>query len=101
MGEAGTLAAALGFLVLAVDVNSLDFGTLKSAAPGLSGEGRWAVFLLSFFGFGVKAGLVPVNFWLPRAYTCRAARVCSGAGGRNFESWALRDFAGQRRSHAG
>jgi hydrogenase-4 component B len=26
------------------------------------------VFLLSFFGFGVKAGLVPVNFWLPRAY---------------------------------
>ena len=25
-------------------------------------------FLLSFFGFGVKAGLVPVNTWLPAAY---------------------------------
>ena len=69
MGEAGTLAAALGFLVLAVHVTSFDFATLKSAASGLSGAERWAVFLFSFFGFGVKAGLVPVNGWLPRAYT--------------------------------
>jgi hydrogenase-4 component B len=70
MGEAGTLAAALSFLVLAVHVTSVDFATLKLAASGLSGAERWAVFLLSFFGFGVKAGLVPVNGWLPRAYTC-------------------------------
>jgi hydrogenase-4 component B len=69
MGEAGTLAAALSFLVLAINVNSLDFATLKSAGSGLSGGARWAVFLFSFFGFGVKAGLVPVNGWLPRAYT--------------------------------
>jgi hydrogenase-4 component B len=69
MGEAGTLAAALSFLVLAINVNSVDFATLKSAAMGLNGGARWAVFLLSFFGFGVKAGLVPVNGWLPRAYT--------------------------------
>jgi hydrogenase-4 component B len=69
MGEAGTLAAALSFLVLAIHVTSVDFATLKSAASGLSGAERWAVFLFSFFGFGVKAGLVPVNGWLPRAYT--------------------------------
>jgi hydrogenase-4 component B len=68
MGEAGTLAAALGFLLLGVGTGSLDFGAIKSSAPSLDGGVRWAVFLLSFFGFGVKAGLVPVNFWLPRAY---------------------------------
>ncbi|MGB7767358.1 MAG: proton-conducting transporter membrane subunit [Verrucomicrobiia bacterium] len=68
MGEAGTLAAALGFLLLAVGAGSLDFGAIKSAAPGLGMGVQWAVFLLSFFGFGVKAGLVPVNSWLPRAY---------------------------------
>jgi hydrogenase-4 component B len=68
MGEAGTLAAALGFLLLAVAAGSLDFGAIKSAASGLGAGAQWAVFLLSFFGFGVKAGLVPVNFWLPRAY---------------------------------
>ncbi len=68
MGEAGTLAAALGFLLLAVGAGSLDFGAIKSAGPSLGMGVQWAVFLLSFFGFGVKAGLVPVNFWLPRAY---------------------------------
>jgi hydrogenase-4 component B len=69
MGEAGTLAAALSFLVLAINVTSVDFAALKSAGSELSGGARWAVFLFSFFGFGVKAGLVPVNGWLPRAYT--------------------------------
>ena len=68
MGEAGTLAAALGFLLLAVGAGSLDFGAIKSAGPSFGMGVQWAVFLLSFFGFGVKAGLVPVNFWLPRAY---------------------------------
>jgi hydrogenase-4 component B len=69
IGEAGTLAAVVGFLVIASGAASLDFSAIKSGAGGLSGAARWAVFLLSFFGFGVKAGLVPVNFWLPRAYT--------------------------------
>ena len=68
MGEAGTLASALGFLLLAIGANSFDFGAMKSAAPTFGAGARWAIFLLSFFGFGVKAGLVPVNFWLPRAY---------------------------------
>jgi len=68
MGEAGTLAAVLGFLLLAVNAGSLDFMAIKAAATGLGAGTRWAVFLLSFFGFGVKAGIVPVNFWLPRAY---------------------------------
>ena len=68
LGEAGTIAAALAFLLLAINAHSLDFITIKTGAPSLSEPARWIVFLFSFFGFGVKAGLVPVNFWLPRAY---------------------------------
>ena len=68
-GEAGTLAAALGLLVLAISAGSFDFASLKAAAPALGQGVRWAVFLLTFFGFAVKAGLVPLNSWLPRAYT--------------------------------
>jgi len=68
MGEAGTLAAALAFLVLAVASGTLNFAGIKSAAAHFGPTVEWAVFLLSFFGFGVKAGLIPVNFWLPRAY---------------------------------
>lgn len=68
MGEAGTLAVALGFLMLALGAGSLQFGALKSGASGLNAAARWGVFLLTFFGFGVKAGLVPVNSWLRPAY---------------------------------
>ena len=67
MGEAGTLAALLAFLLLATASGGVGFASLRSA--GLGQAARWAVFLLSFFGFGVKAGLVPVNSWLPRAYS--------------------------------
>ena len=69
MGEAGTLAAALGFLLLARGSSTLVFEALKSSGTTLGAGTRWAVFLLTFFGFGVKAGLVPVNSWLQRAYT--------------------------------
>jgi hydrogenase-4 component B len=82
MGEAGTLAAALGFLLLAVNADSVEFDALRSAAANLDANLRWAVFLLSFFGFGVKAGLVPVNSWLQPAYAAapRAfAPVLAGA----------------------
>ena len=71
--EAGALAAAMGLLLLAVNADSLEFAGLKSAAVALGDGIRWPVFLLTFFGFGVKAGLVPVNFWLPSAYTAAPA----------------------------
>ena len=82
MGEAGTLAAAIGFLLLSLRAHSLEFDVLKSAAANLDSHTAWIVFLLTFFGFGVKAGLVPVNSWLQRAYAAapRAfAPVLAGA----------------------
>ena len=82
MGEAGTVAMAVGLLLLARGGNSLEFNTLKSGAHALGTGRHWAVFLLTFFGFGVKAGLVPVNSWVQRAYAAapRAfAPVLAGA----------------------
>ncbi|NOX25468.1 MAG: hypothetical protein GXP59_05030 [Deltaproteobacteria bacterium] len=75
MSEAGALAAALGMLLFAAHAGSLEFTALKHAgATGqISAAMRWMIFLLTFFGFGVKAGLVPVNLWLPRAYTAAPA----------------------------
>jgi hydrogenase-4 component B len=68
-GEAATLACMLGFLFLAVRAGSLDFAVIRSISPTLAAKTRWGVFILTFLGFGVKAGLLPVNFWVPRAYT--------------------------------
>jgi hydrogenase-4 component B len=69
MSEAGFLAVVVAFLVLGRTAADLSFSALSAAATGLSPQALWSVFLLGFFGFGVKAGLVPVNFWLPRSYT--------------------------------
>jgi len=75
MGEAGFVAVALVFLFLAVKTGSLDFAAFKTAGANFGSFTRWAIFLLTFFGFGVKAGLVPVNTWLPRAHPAAPANV--------------------------
>jgi hydrogenase-4 component B len=50
-------------------VGGYSFAALRAGATHLGTGVAWAIFVLGFFGFGVKAGLVPVNFWLPRAYS--------------------------------
>ena len=75
MGEAGFVAVVLVFLFLSSKAGSLEFSSLKTAGAGLGVATRWLVFLLTFFGFGVKAGLVPVNTWLPRAHPAAPANV--------------------------
>ena len=75
MGEAGFVAVALVFLFLAVRTGSLDFSAFKTGSVNFGGFTRWTIFLLTFFGFGVKAGLVPVNTWLPRAHPAAPANV--------------------------
>lgn len=75
MGEAGFVAVALVFLFLTVKTGSFDFPSFKMAGANFGGFTRWTIFLLTFFGFGVKAGLVPVNTWLPRAHPAAPANV--------------------------
>jgi hydrogenase-4 component B len=68
MSEAGTIAVAAAFILLADGAGTLEFAHMRSAMPPLGDGISWAIFLLSFFGFAVKAGLVPVNSWLPLAH---------------------------------
>jgi len=69
MSEGGFLAIVVAFLILAAHASSFSFPALRAAGGDLSDLAMWGVFVLGFFGFGVKAGVVPVNFWLPRCYT--------------------------------
>jgi hydrogenase-4 component B len=75
MGEAGFVAVVLAFLILAGFSSSLAFSGLRLQGASLTVGVRWAVFLLSFMGFGVKAGLVPLNRWLPQAHPVAPANI--------------------------
>src|SRR5208283_2995755 len=75
MSEVGFVAVALTLLLLGMNAKSLEFPALKSAGIGLGAGARWILFLLTFFGFGIKAGLVPLNTWLPRAHPAAPANV--------------------------
>jgi hydrogenase-4 component B len=66
--EAGALAALAGLLILAAAAGSPSLAAIGAAAPGMSHGVLWAGFLLTFFGFGVKTGIMPVNAWMIDGY---------------------------------
>lgn len=73
MAHIGALAILLGFGVLASFGGSFTFDAMR-AAPLTS---LWAsiAFGLAFFGFGMKAGLVPVHAWLPEAHPVAPSHI--------------------------
>ncbi len=75
MSEAGTIAVAAAFVLLATAGGSLGFAALRADASHVTEIVGWGAFLLSFFGFAVKAGLLPVNTWLPRAHPVAPTNV--------------------------
>lgn len=66
--EAGALAALAGLLVLAASAGTTSLSGIAAAAPHLPAGALWAGFLLTFFGFGVKTAIIPVNGWMTDAY---------------------------------
>ncbi len=73
IAHAGTLLVLIGFLLLYAETGSLDFASFRGAA--LPAPLASVVFLLAFFGFGAKAGMVPLHVWLPRAHPAAPSHV--------------------------
>jgi hydrogenase-4 component B len=97
MSEAGSLAAIVALLVLATEAHSPQFSVISQAAAGLPAPVAWTVFLLAVLGFGVKAGLVPVNAWLPDAYGASPGAVPAVLSGvtLNFGFFAVLTVVGR------
>jgi hydrogenase-4 component B len=66
---AGGLAALTGLLLLWQLTGTLNLQELRDAAAGISDRGTlYAAGGCLLFGFGAKAGMFPLHFWLPKAY---------------------------------
>jgi formate hydrogenlyase subunit 3/multisubunit Na+/H+ antiporter MnhD subunit len=74
-------ALLLGAMVLAVA--AADSAWVEDLAPAVAdSDSRDLILFLALFGFGVKAGLLPLHFWLPLAHPVApapASAVLSGA----------------------
>ncbi|MCH1925117.1 hydrogenase 4 subunit B [Shewanella sp. C32] len=66
IAHAGSVLIMLAFFLMYRHAGSLDFAAFRAADMPV-GEAS-AVFLLAFFGFGAKAGMLPLHGWLPRAH---------------------------------
>lgn len=66
IAHAGSVLIMIAFFLMWRESGSLEFTAFRqlSLSPTLSS----IVFLLAFFGFGAKAGMLPLHSWLPRAH---------------------------------
>lgn len=66
--QSGAICVIAAFVIAALATGSGDFDAVAAHAPLLPASTRSAIFALALLGFGSKAGLVPLHFWLPRAH---------------------------------
>ncbi|MEZ4525597.1 MAG: proton-conducting transporter membrane subunit [Desulfobacterales bacterium] len=70
----GAVFLTAGFIVLANASGSFDFSAFRTVIN--SGTlSVFAVFLLFFMGFGMKAGFVPLHTWLPQAHPAAPSHI--------------------------
>jgi len=82
LSEFGTIAGMAGLFLLIAGSGETSLAALGSSAAEMPQGLAVAGFLLTFYGFGMKAGVAPLNSWLPPAYSAAPrsiAPLLSGA----------------------
>lgn len=73
ISELGFVAITVGFALVGAFQPGHDFAAITAAGPGAGV--RNAAFLLFLFGFGAKAGLLPLQGWLPEAHPAAPSNI--------------------------
>jgi hydrogenase-4 component B len=76
----GTLLLFVMFAVWSRETADWSFASLAAARPALMWGGA-PLFLLALAGFGIKAGFVPLHFWLPPAHAAAPSHVSAVMSG--------------------
>ena len=82
VAQTGALCVLVALTLLALAAGDTSFAAISANAARLSPGLRDTVFVFALLGFGSKAGLMPLHFWLPRAHPvapASASAMLSGA----------------------
>ncbi len=75
VSQFGALCIVTELALLGANAGSYAFGDIARSAPSLPAVMRATTIALALVGFGSKAGLVPLHFWLPRAHPVAPANA--------------------------
>ena len=75
MTHLGTGFIILAFLLMYFYTGTIDFAEIKSLHHMIPLTQKSLIFIFSFIGFGMKAGLVPIHIWLPRAHPVAPSHI--------------------------
>ncbi|MGC8552304.1 MAG: proton-conducting transporter membrane subunit [Phycisphaerae bacterium] len=95
MNEAGIIAVTVAlFWMVALSGNHIGFNGLANGLKFVDAPLHWVLFLILFFGFSVKAGLVPMSSWLPTAHPVAPASISAILSGAllNFGIYGILRF---------
>ncbi|WP_459815374.1 proton-conducting transporter transmembrane domain-containing protein [Geotalea toluenoxydans] len=75
----GTLALFVMFIILRLMTGSFAFPLSATLSP--LGPGAAVIFFTALFGFGMKAGIMPLHIWLPAAHANGPSHVSAMMSG--------------------
>jgi hydrogenase-4 component B len=81
MTHLGTTFIIISFMLLYIYSGSLEFKDFVNV--NLPEDIKFLVFLTSLIGFGAKAGIFPLHFWLPKAHPVAPSNVSALMSGGN------------------
>ncbi len=75
MSQLGTGTFLVAFFLLGGPLHTLNFEQMRAGMSAVPEAVRTGAFLFFFFGFGAKAGIVPLHVWLPIAHPAAPSNI--------------------------